>query len=121
MLGVIKMKVKGKNIYNSEQALEFAKSVRGQYILSQALTIASNILKSYETEFDEYDKDFDLIENKKDHQVTKWNRLSARCEPSNRSDMEFLLSAFPLYLIHEREAWGFDASIDEDENENSEE
>ena len=51
------MKVKGKNIYNSEQALEFAKSVRGQYILSQALTISSNILESYEIEFDEYNKD----------------------------------------------------------------
>ena len=115
------MKVKGKNIYNSEHALEFAKSVRGQYILSQALTIASNILKSYETEFDEYDKDFDLIENKKDHQVTKWNRLSERCEPSNRSDMNFLLAAFPLYMIHETDIWVNEGERRREEDENSEE
>ena len=120
-LGVIKMKVKGKNIYNSEQALEFAKSVRGQYILSQALTIASNILESYEIEFDEYDKDFDLIENKKDHQITKWNTLSARCEPSNRSDMNFLLAAFPLYMIHETDIWVNEGERRREEDENSEE
>ena len=114
------MKVKGKNIYNNEQALEFAKSVRGQYILSQALTIASNILKSYENEFDEYDKDFESIKNKNDHQITTWNELSARCEPSNRNDMEFLLAAFPLYKIHESDIWVNEGIVGREENENYE-
>ena len=118
-LGVIKMKVKGKNIYNSEQALEFSKTVRGQYIISQALTIARNVLMGYENDFEIWDNEFDEIPSDKrnDKHVTKWNTLSARCEPSNRSDMDFLLSAFPLYKIHEHDVWGFDASIDEDENE----
>ena len=116
---MIKMKVKCKNIYNSEQALEFSKTVRGQYIISQALTIARNVLMGYENDFEIWDNEFDEIPSDKrnDKHVTKWNTLSARCEPSNRSDMDFLLSAFPLYKIHEHDVWGFDASIDEDENE----
>lgn len=81
------MKVKGKSVYNNENALEFAKSVRGQYIISQALVIASNVLEKYEVEED----------------IT-------RAEPSNRLDMEYLLRAFPLYRIHEQTVW-------EDDNE----
>ena len=76
------MKVKGKRIINSEDALEFANSIRGQYIISQALTIANGVLESYEVDQD-----------------------SMRAEPSNRSDMEFLLKAFPLYRIHEVAIW----------------
>jgi hypothetical protein len=76
------MKVKGKRIINSEDALEFANSIRGQYIISQALTIANGVLETYEV-------DEDVI----------------RAEPSNRADMEFLLKAFPLYKIHEVEIW----------------
>ena len=83
------MKVKGKSVYNDETALEFAKSVRGQYIISQALVIASSVLEKYEVEED----------------IT-------RAEPSNRKDMEYLLRAFPLYRIHEQAIW-------EDNNEES--
>ena len=83
------MKVKGKNVYNDEGALEFAKGIRGQYIISQALVIASSVLEKYEVEED----------------IT-------RAEPSNRKDMEYLLRAFPLYRIHEQAVW-------EDNNEES--
>ena len=76
------MKVKGKKIINSENALEFANSIRGQYIISQALTIANGVLETYEI-------DDDVM----------------RAEPSNRADMEFLLKAFPLYKIHEEAIW----------------
>jgi len=76
------MKVKGKRIINSEDALEFANSIRGQYIISQALTIANGVLETYEV-------DEDVI----------------RAEPSNRADMELLLEAFPLYKIHEEAIW----------------
>ena len=76
------MKVKGKRIINSEDALEFANSIRGQYIISQALTIANGVLETYEI-------DDDVM----------------RAEPSNRADMEFLLKAFPLYKIHEEAIW----------------
>ena len=76
------MKVKGKRIINSEDALEFANSIRGQYIISQALTIANDVLEAYEVDQD-----------------------SMRAEPSNRADMEFLLKAFPLYKIHEVAIW----------------
>ena len=76
------MKVKGKRIINSEDALEFANSIRGQYIISQALTIANGVLEAYEVDQD-----------------------SMRAEPSNRADMEFLLKAFPLYKIHEVAIW----------------
>ena len=83
------MKVKGKKIINSEDALEFANSIRGQYIISQALVIASDVLEKYEVDDD----------------IT-------RAEPSNRKDMEYLLRAFPLYRIHEQAIW-------EDNNEES--
>ena len=76
------MKVKGKKIINSENALEFANSIRGQYIISQALVLASSILETYEIKND----------------VT-------RSEPSNRADMVYLLEAFPLYKIHEQATW----------------
>ena len=83
------MRIKGQSVYNDETALNFAKSVRGQYIISQALVIASNVLEKYEVEED----------------ITK-------AEPSNRADMEYLLRAFPLYRIHEQAIW-------EDNNEKS--
>ena len=76
------MKVKGKKIINSEDALEFANSIRGQYIISQALVIASGVLEKYEVDGD----------------IT-------RAEPSNRFDMETLIEAFPLYKIHEQAIW----------------
>ena len=76
------MRVKGKKIINSENALEFANSIRGQYIISQALVIASDVLEKYEIDDD----------------IT-------RAEPSNRKDMEYLLRAFPLYRIHEQAIW----------------
>ena len=85
------MRVKGKKIINSEEALEFANSIRGQYIISQALTIANGVLEAYEVD-----------------------QNSIRAEPSNRADMEFLLEAFPLYKIHEETIWK------EDDNEESE-
>ena len=76
------MKVKGKRIIINEDALEFANSIRGQYIISQALTIANGVLETYEI-------DDDVM----------------RAEPSNRADMERLLEAFPLYKIHEEAIW----------------
>jgi hypothetical protein len=85
------MRVKGKRIINSEDALEFANSIRGQYIISQALTIANGVLETYEV-------DEDVI----------------RAEPSNRADMELLLEAFPLYKIHEEAIWKED---NDEENE----
>ena len=83
------MRIKGQSVYNDETALNFAKSVRGQYIISQAFVIDSNVLEKYEVEED----------------ITK-------AEPSNRADMEYLLRAFPLYRIHEQAIW-------EDNNEES--
>ena len=80
------MKVKGKKIINSDEAAEFANTVRGQYIISQALVFAIKKLKRYE------DKDSPLYSTR-------------RAEPSNKDDMEFLLEAFPLYRIHEEAAW----------------
>ena len=76
------MKVKGKKIINSEDALEFANSIRGQNSISQALVLASSVLETYEVKND----------------VT-------RAEPSNRADMVYLLEAFPLYKIHEQAIW----------------
>ena len=76
------MKVKGKRIINTDEAAEFANSIRGQYIISQALTIANGVLETYEI-------DDDVM----------------RAEPSNRADMEYLLEAFPLYRVHEEAAW----------------
>ena len=80
------MKVKGKRIINTDEAAEFANSIRGQYILSQALVIAVRQLKKYE-----------------DEESVLYNMENS--EPSNRSDMEYLLEAFPLYRIHEEAAW----------------
>ena len=80
------MKVKGKRIISSEDALEFANTIRGQYIISQALVMASNLLKSYE-----------------DLDGTEWD--VTKIEPSNRADMETLIEAFPLYKIHEQAIW----------------
>ena len=81
------MKVKGKRIINADDAAEFANSVRGQYIISQALVMSSKVLKGLE------DRD-DIYPVNGDH-----------AEPSNRADMEFLLEAFPLYRIHEESVW----------------
>jgi len=80
------MKVKGKRVINTDEAAEFANSIRGQYILSQALVIGVKQLKKYE------DKDSPLYS-------------MTQAEPSNRADMEYLLEAFPLYRIHEESAW----------------
>jgi len=76
------MKVKGKRIISSENALEFANTIRGQYIISQSLVLASSVLETYEVKND----------------IT-------RAEPSNRADMIYLLEAFPLYKIHEQSIW----------------
>ena len=113
------MKVKGKNIYNNEDALEFAKSVRGQYIISQALTIARNVLRGKETDFEIWDNEFNEMPSDKrnDMHVTKWNKLQALMEPSNRADMDLLLLAFPLYLIHEDVAWKEYPETDEEDDE----
>ena len=46
------MRVKGKRIINSDEALGFANSIRGQYIISQALTIANGVLETYEIDDD---------------------------------------------------------------------
>lgn len=70
----------GKNarVVIDEEGLEFASSMRGQYIISQALVYAIERLKKYE----------------------EVNDLS-QMEPSNRADMEYLLDVFPLYRIHD--------------------
>ena len=80
------MKVKGKRVINTDEAAEFANSIRGQYILSQALVIGVKQLKKYE-----------------DEESPLYSTINA--EPSNRADMEYLLEAFPLYRIHEESAW----------------
>ena len=67
-------------IISDGAALEFAGTIRGQYILSQALTIARDVLIKYETSEEP---------------------LSQMAEPSNREDMDILLKAFPLYKIHD--------------------
>ena len=58
---------------------EFAGSIRGQYIISQALYIAANHLKKLESRNNPYPKN------------------GEHAEPSNRSDMEYLLDIFPMY------------------------
>mgnify|MGYP003149000115 FL=1 len=80
------MKVKGKRIINTDEASDFANTIRGQYIISQALVIGIEKLKRYE------DKDSPM-------------HSTRQAEPSNRADMEYLLEAFPLYRIHEEAAW----------------
>ena len=84
------MKVKGKRIIINEDALEFANSIRGQYIISHALVMASSELEKYEIDEDKM-----------------------RSHKSDRLDMEFLLKAFPLFKIHEESIWK------EDDNEES--
>ena len=79
------MKVKGKRIINSEEAAEFANTIRGQYIISQALTIASGYLLELENRDDPYP------------------HIGNHAEPSNRTDMDYLVEAFPLYKIHDQE------------------
>ena len=80
------MKVRGKRVINTDEAADFANSIRGQYIISQALVIGVERLKKYE------DKESPLYSTR-------------NAEPSNRADMEYLLGAFPLYRIHEEAAW----------------
>jgi len=80
------MRVKGKRIINTEEAAEFSNTVRGQYIISHALVLGIEKLKKYE------DKDSPLYNFRKS-------------EVSDRKDMEHLLDAFPLYRIHQNEAW----------------
>ena len=67
-------------IISDGDALAFAGTIRGQYILSQALTIARDVLIKYETSEEP---------------------LNQMAEPSNREDMDILLKAFPLYRIHD--------------------
>ena len=79
---MVRIKGTGKSgiVINSEDALEFAGTIRGQYIISQALTIARGVLAKYE----------------------EGNKMDLRyAEPSNRADMDYLLDAFPLYRIHD--------------------
>jgi len=91
------MKVKGKRIINDEGAAEFANTVRGQYIISQALVIASKTLLKLEKRAEPYPE----------HGI--------HAEPSNRADMEFLLDAFPLYRIHEYD-WEGKEAVDNIDN-----
>ena len=79
------MQVKGKRIFNKAEAAEFANTVRGQYIISQALVMAHKVLKDYESDND--------------------NFINGKAEPSNREDMELLIEAFPLYKIHDNSIW----------------
>ena len=79
------MQVKGKRIINKVEAADFANTIRGQYIISQALVMAHKTLKKYETDND--------------------NFLNGKAEPRNRQDMELLIEAFPLYKIHDNSIW----------------
>ena len=80
------MRVKGKRVINNEDAAEFANTLRGQFIISQALCLAIKQLEKYE------DKKSILYSIK-------------QAEPSNRMDMMELLDAFPLYRVMEQELW----------------
>ena len=80
------MRVKGKRVINSEEAAEFANTIRGQFIISQALCLGIKTLKKYE------DKTSILYS-------------IGEAEPSNRMDMELLLDAFPLYGVMEPDLW----------------
>jgi len=80
------MRVKGKRVINSDEAAEFANTLRGQFIISQALCLGVTALKKFE------DKKSILYSLK-------------QAEPSNRIDMELLLDAFPLYRVMEPELW----------------
>ena len=76
------LKIKGKRLIKSYGAADFANSVRGQYIISQALVMSVKTLKKYEDDED-----------------------AINSEPSNRKDMEYLLKAFPLYQLDEYDIW----------------
>jgi hypothetical protein len=80
------MRVKGKRVINNEDAAEFANTLRGQFIISQALCLAIKHLEKYE------DKKSILYSIE-------------QAEPSNRQDMMVLLDAFPLYRVMEQELW----------------
>ena len=92
------MKIKGKRVMITDDAAEFANTMRGQYIISQALVVAHKVLKGYEEDVETRLSNGDGLED-----ISK--TLIAKCEPSNRSDMEFLIRAYPLYKIHEPEIW----------------
>ena len=80
------MRVKGKRVINNEDAAEFANTLRGQFIISQALCLAIKQLEKYE------DKKSILYSIE-------------QAEPSNRQDMMVILDAFPLYRVMEQELW----------------
>ena len=46
------MKIKGKRVIITDEASEFANTMRGQYIISQALVLAHKVLEGYERELD---------------------------------------------------------------------
>ena len=80
--------------YEMKQARAFRNSIRGKFILSQALTIAIKHLKKLEKRKDMYPK------------------YGEHAQPSNRSDMEYIKKQlYPLYDVvpRSREAlneWG---------------
>ena len=84
------MRVKGKRVIRNDNASEFYQTLRGQYIISQALVIASKELKKLEERHDPYPK------------------YGQHAEPSNRKDMEYLIDAYPLYMIHNEETWNIE-------------
>ena len=102
------MKIKGKRIIITDEASEFSNTMRGQYILSQALVLAHKVLKGYE---DELDRRIDEGKEMKD--IPK--HYIVRCEPSNRLDMELLIKAYPLYKIHEPEIWRILKELEDEE------
>ena len=104
----VTMKIKGKRVVITDEASEFANTMRGQYIISQALVLAHKVLKGYEDEVDRK-----LSEGKGMEDISK--HYIARCEPSNRSDMEFLIRAYPLYKIHEPEIWRMLKELEDEE------
>ena len=84
------MRVKGKRVIRNDNASEYALTLRGQYIISQALVIASTELKRLEERDDPYPE------------------YGQHAEPSNRKDMEYLIDAYPLYMIHKQETWNLE-------------
>mgnify|MGYP003146668336 FL=1 len=105
------MKVKGKRVLITDDAVEFARTIRGQYIISQALVLAHKVLKGYEEEVDRL-----FAEGKKMEDIP--NRYITRQEPSNRADMEYLLKAYPLYQIHNPEIWEILKEVEEEYESN---
>ena len=64
------------------QAIDFANSARGKYIISQALNYTIKHLRELENRENPYPKN------------------GEHAEPSNRKDMEFLeVNVFPLYAV----------------------